>query len=317
MVGNEVMARPRHARPRIPLLLALVVLTVVGIVSAQRLQTHRPYRSRLAGLVNKPPPAPSPSRATRPTNGRVEVLRLRAPDEPGGVRSVWVYRPGVPDSPALPVVYFLHGLPGSYLDLASIGVRHMLDSAFESGRLAPFVLAAPDGNSRRAWDPEWADATGRGLRLETFVTGRLIAAVEGPYRRNRQHRAIIGFSMGGYGAMNIALRHPGLYSAVASIAGYYDTDDEANIFGGRPALLAANRPDRHVAQGRSLRVMLADGSSDTVPVVAGETRRFARLLRAAGATPVVDIEPGGHNGAYLAAELPRVFAFLDQTFAAG
>jgi S-formylglutathione hydrolase FrmB len=121
---------------------------------------------------------------------------------------------------------------------------------------------------------------------------------------------ITGFSMGGYGAMNIALHHPELYSAVASIAGYFDTDDESGIFAGDKSLLATNSPDHHVQTALQLRVMLADGADDTEPVVRGETQRFAALLRSAGASPYVDIRPGEHTLDYLRAELPRVLEFL-------
>jgi hypothetical protein len=51
------------------------------------------------------------------------------------------------------------------------------------------------------------------------------------------------------------------------------------------AVIASNRPDRHVVTGRQLRVMLADGGT-------------------------VDISPGGHDADYLRRELPRALPFL-------
>ncbi len=260
------------------------------------------------------PGASAPSRqpaAARPGPGRVQVLALSAPDAPGGLRRTWVYRPGVPESSDLPVVYFLHGLPGSYGDLAGLGVRDVLDAAFTRGRLRPFVLVAPDGTSTGAEDPEWADSRSHGVSLESFVTGPLVDAVEGSTRRSRSRRAITGFSMGGYGAMNLALRHSDLYGQVASVAGYFDTDDASGVFDDDPALLAANSPDRNLSAADRLEILLADGSEDTLDVTRGETRRFATLLHARRLAPVVDIRPGGHDGAYLRGELPRVFDFLD------
>lgn len=238
------------------------------------------------------------------------MLSVVAPDAPGGIRKVWVYRPGVAGSAALPVVYFLHGLPGTYEDLPNLGVVAELNRLIGTGQLPPFVLATPDGNSTNASDPEWADSRDGRVRVETFVIGPLIAAVEGTQHRDRMHRMIAGFSMGGYGAMNIALQHPELYSAVASIAGYFDTDDESGIFEDDPSLLAVNSPDHHAGTALRLRVMLADGRDDSEPVVQGQTQRFAALLRAAGATPYVDIQPGSHTLSYLQAELPRALSFL-------
>ncbi len=53
------------------------------------------------------------------------------------------------------------------------------------------------------------------------VTGAGIAAVEGARRRPAALRVIAGFSMGGYGAMNMAMQNPGLFGTVVSISGYF------------------------------------------------------------------------------------------------
>jgi len=74
----------------------------------------------------------------------------------------------------------------------------------------PLVVAAPDGNSPIHSDTEWGDASDGSDSVESFFLGTVIRAVEGAHRRDAGHRAIAGFSMGGYGAMNTALRHPQL-----------------------------------------------------------------------------------------------------------
>ena len=252
---------------------------------------------------------PRAAAAVLPGRGRIQIATLPAADDRGG-RKVWIYRPGVPDSSDLPVIYFLHGLPGSYRDLATLGMQQILDQLIIRRKLPPFVLAVPDGNSTKATDPEWADSASHGLNLEHFVIGPVRRLVEGSHPRDRARRSIMGFSMGGYGAMNIALQHPQIYGAVAALAGYFDTDDESGVFDNNAALLARNSPDHHVDAARRLRVMLADGASDTLSVTKGETQRFASLLRANGVDPVVDIQPGTHSASYLQAELPRAFAFL-------
>jgi S-formylglutathione hydrolase FrmB len=268
-----------------------------------------------ASVVDTAPTAGQPVARTAPASpvraGTVQILRLPSYDAAGGAREVWVYRPGVPDSATLPVLYFLHGLPGSATDLAGTGLEANLDAAFVSGRLAPFVVVSPDGNSIGASDPEWADSVDGTVGLESFVTGELISAVEGSNRRSRANRAIAGFSMGGFGAMNLALRHPDLYGQLVSIAGYFHLDDPSHVFGSDPANLVANTPDQHVSAAARLRVMLTDGSDDTEPVVAGETQRFGALLRRAGQHPTVLITPGTHNWTYVTSVLPAVESFLE------
>ena len=55
----------------------------------------------------------------------------------------------------------------------------------------------------------------------------LIRDVESKYLviRARYGRAIAGLSMGGYGAIKIALKHPGLFAAAGSLSGAFDATD--------------------------------------------------------------------------------------------
>jgi len=242
--------------------------------------------------------------------GQVETIEVPAPDAPGGRHEVWVYRPDVPESASLPVVYFLHGVPGGDRDIERSSLIPFLEQSFAEGQ-RPFVVVAPDGNSTGAEDSEWADSPAGGVRVESFVTGALIDAVEGAARRDAAHRSIIGFSMGGYGAMNLAMRHRDLYGSVASLAGYFHVDDPSHVFGSDLATLNANSPKQHPAQARGLRVLIADGTEDEEPAVQGEAACFSPLLRAAGVPVQLDLLPGTHSFEWLDAELPALMHFLE------
>jgi len=151
--------------------------------------------------------------------GTVSVLQVRGPSD-RQAHPVWVWRPPGPDSAAIPVLYFLHGDPGSARDPFAGGLALALDQRLRQG-YPPFVVASVDGNGERHQDTEWANARdGRDLVMDR-VTGAVIPAVEGTHMRDAAHRAVAGFSMGGYGAMNIAMRNPGAFGQVVSIAGYY------------------------------------------------------------------------------------------------
>ena len=67
------------------------------------------------------------------------------------------------------------------------------------------MVAAPTGTGKAHPDTEWAVSTDGSDRVETYLIKRVIPAVEGANRRTAAHRIISGFSMGGYGAANIAL----------------------------------------------------------------------------------------------------------------
>lgn len=224
-------------------------------------------------------------------------------------RRVLIYSNATADSPEVPVIYLLHGLPGRPEDFESAGLLGALDHyAAAGGR--PLVVVAPEGRGTRHYDTEWADSADRRDLQETFVLQRVIPAVEGPNPRDVVHRAIGGFSMGAYGATNIALRHPTSFAQLVSVAGYFHVDDPSGVFAGRPAQIAANSPDRHPRSARRLRVLLADGAEDQEPLIRGEADRFASLLRRHRVAVTVVRGPGHHDLRYLRHQLPTILGFL-------
>jgi S-formylglutathione hydrolase FrmB len=115
------------------------------------------------------------------------------------------WRPDVPKTRELPVLYLLHGVPSdpqALIDGEGLATR-VRD--WVAGGGAPFVLAVPDGNGSHHRDTEWADAADGSDRVEDRLLREVIPAVEGSHRRDAAHRAIGGFSMGGYGSINLAL----------------------------------------------------------------------------------------------------------------
>ena len=70
---------------------------------------------------------------------------------------------------------------------------------------------------------DWAEPdNGKHYMWETFLTQELVPILDNQFRSNKQ-RAVVGISMGGTAAMNLAQRHPYLYDFVGSFSGYLDT----------------------------------------------------------------------------------------------
>lgn len=262
-------------------------------------------------------------------HGQADTHRPPAADTPGPARpgltrltitdptdrkayGVYVWRPDVPETRSLPVLYFLHGVPSGPESL--IGHENLAGqvAAYVAKGGTPFVLAVPDGNGSHHADTEWADAADGTDRVEDRLLNEVIPAVEGTHRRDAAHRAIGGFSMGGYGSMNLALRHTGVFGSVVSISGYFHVDDPSGMFGGRPDLIAANSPDHDIAAARRLRIFLSSAQSEDDTVIKGEPERFKRLLDAAGVPAVLETRPGGHDWDYVRSVLPDAFAFLSR-----
>jgi putative tributyrin esterase len=109
----------------------------------------------------------------------------------------------------LPVVYLLHGGGGGYRDWSN---HSDVASYAERG----LILVMPEGNSSY-----YTNSAGNPRdRYEDYIVNDIIADVEGkfPAAVGRENRAIAGVSMGGYGAVKIALRFPGVFVFAAGIS---------------------------------------------------------------------------------------------------
>jgi enterochelin esterase-like enzyme len=250
-----------------------------------------------------------PLRATG--SGTLREISLHSPDRSHTLRSIYVYRPGgVKDTATLPVLYLLHGLPGSSGDIwTQFDGKKMLDTEFTHGA-APYEVVTLDGHGAKHRDTEWADSADGSDEVESFVLDVAIPAVEGSHRRDACHRAIAGFSMGGYGAMNLAQRHPDVFGQVASIAGHFHLEDPDRVFGNNRAVQKANSPDQQVARMKGLRVFLLDAGQENLPLTKGETERLAKLLVSEKIPVRLDYAPGVHGGDYAIAQGPEISEFL-------
>jgi S-formylglutathione hydrolase FrmB len=180
--------------------------------------------------------------------GRAEVIKIPSAALGGRVQQVFVYLPPeYDDQPRAryPVLYLLHGVPGrpdQFLRVIRAGVID--DVLVALGRAEPLIVVMPSGSTGFFTDTEWANGLRPHAAWETFVAHDLVHAIDARYRTlaRGSGRAIGGLSEGGYGALNIALHHPGEFRVIESWSGYEQAPKLRAIFGRSRARLAYNSP---------------------------------------------------------------------------
>ncbi|HEX6680062.1 MAG TPA: alpha/beta hydrolase [Gaiellaceae bacterium] len=157
---------------------------------------------------------------------------------PGAVRASMIYvPPGYSPSRRYPVVYLLPGMPGSpWSYVKSLSLASVADTLIARGRTRPFVAVMPVAGPSGHYDGEWAGP------WEDYLVRRVIPWVDAHLAVSRD-RAIAGLSAGGYGAVDIALRHPRLFRRVASWGGYFAPFRDGPLRGAPPRELASHDPD--------------------------------------------------------------------------
>jgi len=217
-----------------------------------------------------------------------------------------------------PVVYLLHGFganPYAMLEITDLGA-----AADHYG----IAIVCPDGRPESWYLDSPLDSTSH---VETTIIERVLPLVESryPLRRDRYGRGIVGLSMGGHGALYLALRHPGLFGAAASVSGVLDLTETT-----QPAALARqlgtfeeNAPRWKASSVLALVDSLPEsglalsidcGLQD--PFIAGNRRVHQKLLLQR-IDHIYTERPGGHDRPTFGRALQQQLLFFGEFFRAG
>ncbi len=246
-------------------------------------------------------------------------------------------------SRTFPVVYFLHGLNNDETSWTVERYGHVqstLEQMMLSGKIPEFIMVHPRGDS--SFYCNYLDGT---RRYEDLIAQEFIAFMETNYRaaRGRENRAIAGTSMGGYGALKIAMKYPDRYSAVvgqspilfpganplavseevkASRFYSFFVNMMTPIFGDpiRQDAWDANNPlilaKTHKLDG--LKIYFDYGTDDRyIPMTHLDegAKALDRILTESKTAHIFKVHPGEpHGWALIAAHLDETLPFLSQTF---
>jgi enterochelin esterase-like enzyme len=179
-------------------------------------------------------------------------------------------------------------------------------------RARPLILVMPFGSTGSFTDKEWANGVGKNQGWATFVSRDLVRVVDERFRTiaSPRWRVLAGLSEGGYGALNIGLRHPHEFAVLESWSGYARADDIGSIFGHRRTLLQSNSPiDTLAASAAALRrghvfIWFYSGSDDRFRP---QNAAFASALAADHVDHVFRTVRGGHNWALWRGNASRAY----------
>jgi S-formylglutathione hydrolase FrmB len=216
-----------------------------------------------------------------------------------------------------PVLWLLHGLSDDH----TIWLRRTSIERYAAAKNLAVIMPAAGRSFYR-------DMAG-GPRYWTFLTEELPAMCRSwfPISGEREDNFVAGLSMGGYGALRMALAYPERYAAAACLSGALDLNRrlrEAGKEGSRISLaewVSLFGPDLKADADADLNQLAAIAakstsrpelflSCGTEDELLGESRAFRDRLKQVQFDPIYEEHPGGHEWGYWDASIQRVLDWL-------
>ncbi|MDR1110141.1 MAG: DUF459 domain-containing protein [Deltaproteobacteria bacterium] len=229
--------------------------------------------------------------------------------------------PKIPPASPLPAVVLLHGAEGdqNYFP-QGLGADVLADLAARSG----LVLVMPDGG-RFGWyldSPIKAES-----QVASYIMSEFLPDALARHPIDPQRLALLGISMGGHGALTLALANPGRFKAVSLMSSVIDLESHRGdggldrylrlheILG--PSELAQDvwrahsayfltRRNPQALSGVALRLSVGLGDR----LCLAENRQYDRLLTDLGLAHEYAEESGGHDWQLWRGDFPAHLAFL-------
>jgi S-formylglutathione hydrolase FrmB len=229
-----------------------------------------------------------------------------------------------------PVLYFFHGLGDNEQFFIHSGTWNLVEDMRDRGELKDFLIVTPDARSSF-----YINAKDGKEGYEDFLVQEFFPYIERRYRASlgRANRAISGISMGGYGALHLAFRHPQLFSSVSAhsaalidrlptfLSGTIPNSPRSRLLGHvfgnppDPSFWEQNSPIAIARTGNlaNLKIYFDCGDEDDFGFDSGASI-LDKVLSSRRIQHEFHIYPGRHDAIYFAAHLPASLAFHSRLF---
>lgn len=202
------------------------------------------------------------------------------------------------DTTRYPVIYLLNGHGGDYRNWPRLVPVDSIATRYGA------VVVCPSGFNSWYWD----SPVKPGMQMESFFIKELVPAIDSMYRTipQAQSRAITGFSMGGHGALWLAIRHSDVFAHAGASSGGVDIRPFPKSWGMHELLgkLSENRErwDRHTVinlvdslKPGQINIIFDCGTEDFFYKV---NCSLDSALNARRIPHIYLTSPGKHNGQY-------------------
>ena len=235
-----------------------------------------------------------------------------------------------------PVVYLLHGLGDNESSWIEYGrVSQIADSAVKQGEIVPMIFVMPQG-FRSYYVNDYAGK----FMYEEMFTKEFVPFIDKNYRTisNKEHRATMGYSMGGFGALVLPLKNPELFTISVPLSISFRTDEQyrtekasewneqwGRLFGGEGALgqeritdyYKQHSPFHIFAQSdltkyKNLKLYIDNGDDEQTLCRSNEELHI--LLRDGSLPHEFRVRNGGHEFSYWREALPNALHFISDAF---
>jgi len=235
-----------------------------------------------------------------------------------------------------PVVYLLHGLGDDETSWLEYGqINRIADKAVREKTIIPMIYLMPQG-FRSYYTNEFAGK----FRYQDMFIQELIPYIDTHYRTiaDREHRATMGYSMGGFGALILPLKNPEVFGTTVPLSISIRTDQQymkedsagwnqqwGRIFGGIGAggtdritdYYRQNNPFQIFSQNdllklSGLKIYIANGDEEQTLCRSNEELHI--LLRDKNYSHEFRVLKGGHEFSFWRSCLPNALNFISDAF---
>ena len=229
-----------------------------------------------------------------------------------------------------PVLYFFHGLGDNEQTFVHGGAFNLVQDLWERKQIGEFLIVTPEAGATF-----YINSHSGKVRYEDFLVQEFFPAIEARYRisAGRSNRGVSGASMGGYGALHLAFRHPELFGAVSAhspalieqIPAVASPSAGSSVrsrvlgetFGSPPdaAFWDRNSPITIAKKANlaGLKIYFDCGDQDDYGFEAG-AKALDKVLSARKIPHEAHIYPGRHDWQYFAEHLPESLQFQSRAF---